>query len=86
MRYTQDRTELRFCGCTVFLTEVFEAGIYTSIIFCGSRILTNAVRSRQEPLVESRRPMRHARLEIRRKATSRAAGVYYREEADELIS
>ena len=36
----------RNCGCVVrafFPTEVFGAGIYSSIIFCGSMVLTNAV-------------------------------------------
>jgi hypothetical protein len=36
----------RNCGCVVraiFATEVFGAGIYSSVIFCGSMVLRNAV-------------------------------------------
>jgi hypothetical protein len=43
LHYRRDFKEVRFCGFTVFPTKVFEAGIYSSIIFCGSMVLTNAV-------------------------------------------
>jgi hypothetical protein len=41
--YTREPKELWFCGCTVFPTEIFGAGIYSSTHLYGSRILINAV-------------------------------------------
>jgi hypothetical protein len=41
--YTREPKELWFCGCTVFPTEIFGAGIYSSTRLYGSRVLINAV-------------------------------------------